>query len=391
MKNLKSYNIPVSTTLTSTISSICAFLYLTNPSLKFIYKNSLINIIPFFFFILVIILSNNYIFKKKLLSPFLLISLFFSITISSFFFNISGIEFKEIFRIISLYFAFIAGLILFNQINTRLLIIFLICWCISLALPSNMNIINYHDGKDFNHLNFTLPLAMLVSWLIFYINLKNKINFIFTLLLLIPIIYLSINIIFAGSRAAIVVPLFIATIYSLLLFNHINKKRMISFMILFSITIIISLPIIINKLSSYFLYKLSTMSSNIEDDSRYQLYKKLYYVLQDFPQGIGYHNYSLYIMEPYPHNFFLEIALNSGILSSLLLLLFIVYYLLKSIKLNRTRKLDIKNLIPLIFFSYFLLSWQLSNDFGSSAPLFFSLGLLVSSTYQNNEEFNNYE
>lgn len=389
MKNLKNYNILPSVKITSGISSLCAFLYLVNPSLKFIYKNPIINIIPFFFFILSIIFSKKYNFNKNFILPFLFISLFFITTISSFFFNHSNIELKEIFRVISLYLAFTSGLILFNRINVSFIVILLLIWCVILSLLSNFNLINYQDGKDFNHLNFTLPLAMLVSWLIFYINLKINIKKTHILLLLVSITYISINIIFAGSRAAIAVPIFISFIYSLLFFKHINKKRIVSFITLCVITIIITLPIIMNKLSGYFLYKLSRMS-NIEDDSRYRLYQKLYHILQDFPLGLGYHNYNTYINEPYPHNFFLEIALNSGIIVSLLLLIFISYYLLKSIKISKFTELNIRNLFPLICFSYFLLSWQLSNDFGSSAPLFFSMGLLISSTYHNIEESHKY-
>ncbi|HFE3558902.1 TPA: O-antigen ligase family protein [Enterobacter hormaechei] len=354
------------------IASFAFFAYVMNPSLKFIYKSALINLVPFFICLLLLFIQ---VLKRKvkltLNSMLAIIYLCFFFSLQYVYFLNSELPFETLLRVISVNFAFIFGIVLGQSFEKRYCVIFMTIWALLLSCANLLGVINYSDGIEFNHLNFTLPLATVVTWYLFKSFTVNSGRNVLRLLLILFIFY---NVLFAGSRTAIFLPILLCAIIMVVFRKYISAKKVILLLSVFGVIIVLSLPLIINNLSGYFISKMQGMEQ-ISNDSRYDLYSHCIKIILDNPFGIGYGNYKYFISEPYPHNILLEIALNSGLIGCLLFLFYIIYIL--SVAINKCKRNYCEfSLFAIILFCYSFMSWMISNDFASSSVVFFLLGVV---------------
>ncbi|HEJ0992618.1 TPA: O174 family O-antigen polymerase, partial [Escherichia coli] len=340
------------------------------------------NFIPF---LLCCLMTIIFLTEKKIklnyykLFSILYVGFFFILQYAYFIQSTDSIE--TLLRLISVNFSFLFGLLLGWCFKREPIEKLFILWVLLLSIANICGVINYSDGVEFNHLNFTLPLGTVVTWLIFKAFMKDTDRYIFTLSV---ILFLFFNIIFAGSRTAIFLPILVSLFIMVIFRKYVSiKKTVISFIILITITII-SLPYILSNLNAYFLSKVQNMA-DISEDSRYNLYLKCFNMLLEHPFGIGYGNYKYFITEPYPHNILLEIGLNSGVLGCFV---FITYVMITTMVIIKKTKscYNEKNLFVLTIFLYSLFSWMFSNDFASSSVVFFLLGVLGHIASSNNEK-----
>ncbi len=354
------------------IASFAFFAYVMNPSLKFISKSALINLVPFFICCLLLLLLG---FKRRIKVNFnkvlAIIYICFFFSIQYIYFLNSAFSVETLIRVISVNLAFIFGIVLGGSFVKKYCVIFMTIWAILLSCANLMGLINYSDGIEYNHLNFTLPLATVVTWYLFKsFNVNSERN----LSRLLLILFIFYNILFAGSRTAIFLPLLLCAILMVIFRKHISAKKVILLLSIFGLIVLLSLPFIINNLSGYFINKMQSMEQ-FSNDSRYELYSQCIKIILDNPFGIGYGNYTNYITEPYPHNILLEIALNSGLIGCFLFMFYIVYILSKAINKCKRNYCEF-SLFAIVLFCYSFMSWMISNDFASSSVVFFLLGVV---------------
>lgn len=358
------------------------FAYVMNPSLKFLYKSAVINFIPAIlcFFILIVLALNNKIFITKTKVLYLsLFSIFFCFQYISFIPSSENIE--TFFRVVSIHLAFVFGLLIGEHCNKDIIIKLMIAWCILLCVGQYVGLVNYSDGIEYNHLNFTLPLATLLTWLLFSFFLKNN-DFLWFRLAL--IIFIFFNILFAGSRTAIIFPFITCLILIFTFRKFLSKKKFFIFSAIFTGAIIFTIPFILEHLSSYFISKVENMS-DISNDGRYDLYTQCLHVILNNPFGLGYGGYQNYILEPYPHNILLEIALNSGLISAFIFI-FLVIIILRYAKQKIIINFNEFYLFSMVLLCYSLVSWMLSNDFASSGVVFFLLGIMSNVSFSSTQQ-----
>lgn len=353
------------------VPTIIAFIIIFNPSLKFIYRSEILNILPFLLFIVFVLFNFKEIkIRSYNLIDIIMISLFVLLYISMFFSDY--LEPIYIIKLSILLLSYICGSILYFHIDIRLMFKLSILWSILLVVGYLFGIVKFGGESQFNYLNFVLPLAITVSGTMFVLmskyNLTLKQYFFYTLLS----ILLMYFILTSGSRAAIILPFISMFVFILFYYKSISKIKLIFVISLFVFGLFLSFDYIYSNLSQTFINK--TFNSNITHDSRYILYSNVINYIIDNPFGIGFYNFLNYIDKPYPHNIFLEISSNAGVLSALIFMVLLALLFI-FLKINKT---FIGYEVFIIWMIYLILAWNLSNSFLSSMPLFFIIGVISS-------------
>jgi len=159
---------------------------------------------------------------------------------------------------------------------------------------------------------------------------------------------------------------------------------------LYVVIIIIFARFTINLIGWDFIYSRLYSESNYANNGRINRYiETIYYFFESPIFGIGFGNWGFYFNNyfgrSYPHNLFLEILSELGIIGTFPILLILLCGLMKIIKLNRTiNYMDIRTIIfskekiLMLLYLYFLLNSMLSGDLGlANKELFVYLGIIT--------------
>ncbi|MEZ8252999.1 O-antigen ligase family protein [Vibrio splendidus] len=355
------------------LATLIAFIFIFNPSLKFLYRSELVNVIPTIIFSGLLVVYFNRIIKGvsiRFTTPLVLIYLFF---FGQFFSMLDSlyVDYFDLVKLINLLISFVIGFIICDYVDKKLLGRIAITWCVLLCVGHYFGVITFGYGEDFNHLNFTLPLATVSSGIMVdliikggKLNIKSVINcFVLVLLLF--------NIFTAGSRAAILLPFICAFVCVALFYKHVSMKKIILLFFSIALMLFLSWDLIISNMSDFFIHKMFERS--VESDGRYSLYLDSIHIISDNPFGVWFNGFSKYITQPYPHNIFLEIAYNSGVFFGIVFFMIVTLVIL----MYKQKTLFVDNEKFFVWFVYLMFAWNFSNGFLSSSPIFFLLGLLI--------------
>ncbi|MGR5423266.1 O-antigen ligase family protein [Vibrio sp. PNB22_4_1] len=173
-----------------------------------------------------------------------------------------------------------------------------------------------------------------------------------------------------AGRAALIGCIFVVLSVSFSLMSyHWKRKPLLIAFVYTSISILVYLTVdylFENVLNEYLLYKLTESSSS--SNSRLSYYIQSLNVIANHPFGLGLHKYNS-VLGFYPHNIFLEMGMNAGIISMLILMFPFIIFLMKllsvCINIKKSVCLPLGNLTLFLTFC-----WMFSNNLASSYPLF---------------------
>lgn len=228
----------------------------------------------------------------------------------------------------------------------------------------------YIHQDDF-FVTYHIPGLMAATALAFWLSSKKKIEgnndylFIFVTLWIILI---------SGARQAIVVHFLIVGFW-IYLRNENNKNALYKTFALFSFCLVFYL--IMTNIDSGSLESTFSEQSSLDKKLNRNFDYPIVLIEQNPLFGIGFGNYlNPYTEEIYPHNIFLEILSEQGILSFVLLCFIVISFCLKN-------KVSLKNRLPnnslsLIIILPYIVKSLISGDLGSNIVVFVSLFYLYS-------------
>ncbi|MTC45748.1 hypothetical protein GKR71_07775 [Providencia sp. wls1922] len=352
------------------------FLVLYIPSMKYLFFSSLINIFSTALLIFSIIISTNKIIisKSRFFVVLIFVTFIFTQLLSGFNADIS-LEIQDIFKYISLIIVVSSIGLIYQFIRMDKLHMYIISWSNILLILYATGIISPSGAGELSYLILSMQLGIGFCAAISLAILSKKLNIFY----LANAIILLLTITTLAGRTSIIISVIIL-VFSFLLYikNNYNENKVKAFCFLFIllIALIIAWPFILNNvLNEYFLYKLGNMFTS--GDSRFDIYYTSANLIYDNWLGIGLHKYNT-ILGIYPHNIFIEAMLNAGIISGLLLLIFVaIWFFLFIRNLFYCKKEDVYKVSISLISLFLFISWNTSNNITSAYVPFSAMILLI--------------
>lgn len=339
------------------------------PGLKFFYFSSVVNFSVLMLLVASIIVSCA-IYRVRLNKEqgfyILYISLVFLILFLSGLFPDHSVTFTSIIRYISVWLMLICVVILSPKIKIDYICNIVIAWSILLAICYRINLVEASGEGELSYLILAMQLGVGFAVSVSKTISLNKTSLIYGIISLF-ILYCILTL---AGRAALIGCIFVVMSVSLSMINYQWKRKPLLIVFIFtSVLILVYFAVdylLENVLNEYLLYKLTQSSSS--SNSRLSYYIQSLDIIADHPFGLGLHKYNT-VLGFYPHNIFLEMGMNAGIIAMLILLLPFVIFLKKllsvCIDINKSVCLPVANLTLFLTFC-----WMFSNNLASSYALF---------------------
>ena len=364
------------------VSASCA-LVLFIPGIKFFLFSSVVNtsiLLMLLASILFIRIYNNFKINKKQVIYLGYISvIYFLILLSGLFADIN-VTLNTFMRYTSVWLILISIVILSRHICISFFCNYIIFWSVFLAVLYLSNFITPSGDGELSYLILAMQLGIGFSIsLSKFVELKKNAIFYFIVLLFLMYTMLTLS-----SRAALIGcgMVFVFSIIYLLVVNIRERFILVisSLMILLGCIYFSYGYIYENVLSDYLLYKLT--DTNSSTNSRVYYYLSSINLILDNPFGLGLQRFNS-VLGFYPHNLFLEMGLNTGLLGMLLLIaplaLFCKVYAYLVIGFSKHHVLSLANLTLFLF-----TCWMFSNDLGSSYVPFTALIIFLLNSKSRN-------
>ena len=350
------------------ISFSCA-LVIFIPGIKFFYFSSLVNFSVLVFLLCSILISHKLygttldLKQKKII---LYTSAIFWILLFSGIFSDASVSFFSIFRYVSVWIILSCVIILSTKVKRNYFYIIVVGWSVFLGFCYQYNIIEPSGDGELSYLILAMQLGIGFSICISKVAYLRKISFFYGLISLF-ILYCMLTL--AGRAALIGIVFVLVFVFLALIFYYWRKRILLigSILIVIAIGMLASVDYLLdNVLNEYLIYKVT--ESNASNNSRLAYYSHSLEIIFNNPFGIGLQKYNS-VLGFYPHNIFLEMGLNAGIVPMLLLIYPFVSFNIKMLGVcTNIKKVDILPLGSLTLFLTFC--WMFSNDLGSSYVLF---------------------
>lgn len=349
------------------IAALSVFILISIPSVKLLYSSSFINFIPVIGMILAIFLKGfiSELYDKKII--LLSWSSFSIVLMFSFLWNFGNIDARS-FNFIFLIVVVFLSIIVLNEAVFYYTSFFLIFWCAFIALWQLLIGVPYKAGLGQTYLTVAMPLGALFTMSLFGVtsSLPKKIRIYSLFLSVLAILSLGTLL----SRGAMILPLLILSIHLLIMVFY-SKSVSKKFITLVLVFIIAGLGIwAFNYLELRQLYRLEMLFNNLGDEPRVAVYNKAIALISDSPLvGYGVGSTADFFNGTYPHNIFLDVFINGGIL------LLIPFFFIVSLYLRMVRKyykfsskysVALPLLTMLAFSAYYLFQWNISWGLDSS-------------------------
>jgi hypothetical protein len=209
---------------------------------------------------------------------------------------------------------------------------------------------------------------------------------------------------FTGSRGPVLSLIIVLILYFLINFKRLFLKTFIFLMLLLSLIYYSGIYVELNRFNS-----VSRVFINFKEgkglqstNERLFRYTSSLEVIKNHPFGVGIGNWGMYSNRyssikvrtvlkdnklPYPHNIFLEIFCELGILTGVVFLAYIVFILVRSsLYIINSSKDDFLQVIFYIFV-FLLVSVLLSGDLGDARLLFIIMSVLtINNLYHNDDD-----
>jgi len=224
------------------------------------------------------------------------------------------------------------------------------------------NLSTFYGGGHYQGFGYIVSFSFLIT-LGYFLFLYTKKNFFKNLYFITSFSFHLAGAILSGARGSMIV-IFVGSIF--MLYLRFNLKKLIFLLVNIFFFIILSFNFLLFYLNSYtdrilessdrifsYLSKGTIdMSKTSNRDILYEESLKLIYKSPVF--GYGFFDYLKQTGFGYPHNFFLEVLLQGGILYLIIWILVLFFFIYKLIILIR-RNLKYVVILPFIFYSFILL------------------------------------
>ncbi len=307
-------------------------------------------------------------------------------------------------------FLFIGGIVIFQTLSKSALFINSLQYSILLLSVINTTLIikNIVAGEfvEMFVARFTLtggnPIGMartmglgIIYWLI---AIEYSKSFSYKIWCVFAILPISLSLIATNTRGPVLMLLFIILIYIVFFWGRKIKEKFIIFGVVISITIILLFLIpsnFLNRYAYFFEQNVFNTTTSVSQASssamRLIYYNRVFEYFKDYPFslifGTGIGNFSnlfdCYHKVSYPHNIFLEVLFEQGLIG---FVFFLIGILMLVIEIKDVIRIDIKEyrhlfLSFVLSFFYFLLNAQLSGDLFDNRYLWLfwggTIGLLI--------------
>lgn len=350
--------------LSRLIVTFSMFLVIIIPSFKFFVFSSLVNVISVALLLFTVVFSYRFIVLNNIqLFMFYLMSIFFIFLLSSGWNIDASVSVLNGFRYISLIVTIFSIIILCDLLVLPVFNGFILLWSIFLSLMYLIGGISPSGAGELSYLILSMQVAIgyviSVSYLV-----SRKDNFLLWLALT---IFLLLIVLSLAGRMSILGSTLVAVI-SFIVYLRLNWKSNKLLVVFVTAFISFLLGYLLFSFSEYifndyFLYKMTMMFEG--NDGRSSTYITSINIIAENPFGIGLEKYNSEIGF-YPHNIFLEVGLNSGILAMFVLVVIVTFWAFLF-----TRFIFFSSVEPFVLAVgmlafYLFLSWNTSNDLGSS-------------------------
>ncbi|ELB8603048.1 O-antigen ligase family protein [Vibrio cholerae] len=275
--------------------------------------------------------------------------------------------------------------VVYKYINIKILLAIIFFSSLFIAVIYNLNFLVPSGSGELSYL--IVAMQILIGFGVamgFIFHGDNRYRYIS-----IPVaLFMGYSILTLSSRSAIIAIFLLLIMVSVM--KNIRAVISVFFIIIFSLYLYSDLILLFlseNVLNEYLVYKMQSLLSGDLNDPRFETYRVSVGLILDNPFGLGLNNYLKYIGY-YPHNIFLEIALNSGLFFSLLFFIYVVY----SGVILYVNRVNIGSffIFPLYYaFITMLISWMTSNDLSSSYGIFLLLSIFLVSIKDSLVKFDN--
>jgi O-antigen ligase len=366
---------------------VMVFIILFAPSLKIIYSSPLLNIVP------VVFLTFFLCFKQKWYCPndFDLVNKvmlsYFIISIPLLFLGIGDIS-TEHFKIVFIYYSIIVAVYSFRLKHLKLFMVLIIIWGGLLALYQLLIgiILSAQLGQTYLTISIPLGVAFTISIVsMFFVKSKfSRLSMKFAYSL---IVLFALGTLLNRSALLISIAVLLIVFVISIIFDHEKSKirKLGTLLVLLGASVIISY-LITDILNERQMDRIIRLLDNIEDEPRMLLYYKSFeYFLESPIYGYGIGNATELFNGGYPHNIFLDILLNGGLilLTPFMIIIYLFFQSTKSIFGNRKMLPEIVGLFAVA--TYLLFQWNISFGFDTSQIPIISMLIFIKALYEHNQ------
>lgn len=359
------------------LTSLGFFLLVSTPSIKVLYSNPIINLIPLSLFVLVFACVSVKPIPIGGTGKLAIRLLFVFAALFYLYFAFAPYSFQDYDNFLRYAFFFLALFLvvaLHKWLSIKIVLNLVILWAVIIALLRLTGNLSLDASKGQTYLTVGLPMgAGLTTLLVSLVQLKNK-NLWVWFFHVLGISFIITTLLLSRGRSNLLFPLVILLLFlfATMLLNRKFRRRSIWLsIILAGIGIIVYSEISGNEEYKAF-ERINSSIDNADEESRLNIWIPVANLILTNPFGYGVDSYE-YLLWNYPHNIFLEVTLSLGIFG-LAALLGILTLFLKSVKNELVNYKDNKLLIFAFTAGYFFLSWNTSFDF---ATAYVPLGMIL--------------
>jgi O-antigen ligase len=297
----------------------------------------------------------------------------------------ANIDVKILSKYLSIVILISTIVILFKHININLFIKLTIITSTLLVFLNILNVIRPSGAGELSYLILSLQVTIGVSALLGRSFFSTNYKVFYCVLLLINLFGVLSQ---AGRSSVLACLLLIIMTFILFSIVHFKNNRILIgalWVFIVSISIYVFNYLLEYVFNDYFIYKMESLLSG-GGDTRFSTYFEAVNIIKDAPLGLGVNGY-LNQLGFYPHNIFLEIGLNIGILGVLFFLGIFLSFVFLYLKKIYNGKVVIADDLSLFLMALSLfISWNTSNSLSSSYPLFLCLLLSTLSSVKRKNE-----
>ncbi|MGK0545745.1 hypothetical protein ACSEE7_09595 [Halomonas cupida] len=353
------------------IFSLCFFLIIFLPSLKFFWFGPILNVIVFAFvvslvFYSVLVRDSLTVAQAGLLFFWIF---WFSLFFVSFFRSYFIVSISDYLRVVFVLASVVFVCVCKRRIDENLLVLYISSWTLFLCASYWFGLITPTGSGDLSYLNFTMQIGVGAMVLLPYISRRPT---------LVSIFFLSIvfTIFDFPGRTAIISVIFISIVF-VFLWGVSSPRLGLIFSIVFPFVAFAGILNIDAFFSDYTLYKFKNLLDG--NDPRFLTYMEALDVITTNPFGVGFQQHYNFLGF-YPHNIFLEIGMAAGIIPVIVMIAFVLYTTFKLlVNFGRLKKSHSgRAAIGLSLSSFYLfMYWNFSFELGSAYGLFSLLSFFV--------------
>ncbi|TGE79875.1 polymerase [Pseudoalteromonas sp. KS88] len=339
--------------------------------MKFFYFSPVLNVISLLAGVAILILGfKHFTINKEGLLAFMFFMLFFALLTSSFWQGYATLSQDYIFKVISIIFIVVVGIVFSNKVNfsSDFLIKLSAFYGLVFCAFSALGIIKASASGALSYLNLGLPIGItVISCFLLFLRAGNKLM---KLVYILCFLFSFLMMLKTPARGVL-----LGTLILLLYMCFIYKRKRY---ILYSIGLVTPLFIIywdeIYALSSFVIGKMERLIFSMEEEARYDYYVRVIGYFSEQFWGFGLRSYQP-LLGFYPHSLLLEFLMVGGVFLASSFLIILILSFTKIFK-NIGCKTDLDFIY--ILSMYFFIQWHLSYELSSAYGLFLCLSLVMS-------------